>query len=66
VDLSELASELNQEETTGGRWVFDGVDQITPKLHLEGSVTTSIPIDAIVRRVEHHLRTGPSAWDPYD
>jgi hypothetical protein len=66
VDLSKLASELNQEETTGGRWVFDGVDQITPKLHLEGSVTTSIPIDAIVRQVEHHLRTGPSAWDPYD
>jgi hypothetical protein len=66
VDLSELASELNREETTGGRWVFDGVDQITPKLHLDGSPATSIPVDAVVRRVEHHLRTGRSAWDPYD
>jgi hypothetical protein len=66
VDLSELASELNLEETTGGRWVFDGVDQITPKLHLEGSGETSVPIDTIVKRVEHHLRAGRSAWDPYD
>jgi len=66
VDLSELASELSLEETTGGRWVFDGVDQITPKLHVEGSGQTSVPIDMIVKRIEHHLRTGRSAWDPYD
>jgi hypothetical protein len=66
VDLSDLVSELNHEETTGGRWVFDGVDQITPKLHLTGSSTTSLPVDDIVKRVEHHLRTGPSAWNPYD
>jgi len=66
VDLSELASELNGEETTGGHWVFDGVDQITPKLHLEGSGQTSVPIDTIVQRIEHHLRTGRPAWDPYD
>jgi hypothetical protein len=66
VDLSDLVSELNREETSGGRWVFDGVDRITPKLHLEGSATTFIPLDAIVRRVEHQLRTGQSGWDPYD
>ena len=66
VDLSELASELNRDETTEGRWVFDGVEQITPRLHLEGSAQTSVPLDAIVRRVEHHLRTGRPAWDPYD
>jgi hypothetical protein len=66
VDLSGLTSELNQEETTGGRWEFDGVDQITPRLHMEGSPRTSIPIDTIVARVEHELRTGPPAWDPYD
>jgi hypothetical protein len=66
VDLSDLANELNREESSGGRWVFDGVDQITPKLHLKGSDTTSVPADTIVRRVEHHLRTGRAAWDPYD
>ena len=66
VDLSELASELTRDETTGARWVFDGVEQITPRLHLEGSGQTSVPLDAIVKRVEHHLRTGRPAWDPYD
>jgi len=66
VDLSELASELTRDETTGGRWVFDGVEQITPRLHLEGNAQTSVPLDAIVKRVEHHLRTGRPAWDPYD
>ena len=66
VDLSELASELNQEEDAGGRWVFDGVDQITPRLHLEGCAETLIPVEAIVKRVEHHLRTGRPAWNPYD
>jgi hypothetical protein len=66
VDLTELAGELNREETGGGRWTFDGVDRITPRLHLEGGVATSLPIDAIVKRIEHHLKTGPPAWVPYD
>ena len=66
VDLSGLANELNEEENSGARWVFDGVDQITPKLHLNERSMTSIPPDVIVGRVEHHLRTSPVAWDPYD
>lgn len=66
VDLSGLASELNEQEQSGGRWIFDGVDQITPKLRLEGSSATSIPPETIERQVEHHLHTGPPAWDPYD
>lgn len=66
VDLSPLASELNREETSGGQWVFDGVDRITPTLHLEGSEETSVPIDSLVKRIEDQLRMGPSAWDSYD
>lgn len=66
VDLSRLADELNLEETTKGRWVFDGVEQITPRLHLEGSTATSIPTDTIVSRVEQHLQSGAPAWNPYD
>jgi hypothetical protein len=66
VDLFGLANELNQEEKAGGRWVFDGVDQITPRLHLEGTSTSSIPLESIVSRVEQVLRTGPPAWNPYD
>ena len=66
VDLTELANELNQSEGSAGRWVFDGVDQITPRLHLDGSDGTSIPPETIVSRVRHHLRTGAPAWNPYD
>lgn len=66
VDLSGLADELNREETSGGRWIFDGVDQITPGLHLDDSAATSIPVDAVVSRILHHLGTGAPAWDPYD
>lgn len=66
VDLTPLADELNREETSGGRWVFDGVDEITPRLHLDGSPGTSISPDAIVALVEQHLRSGPPAWNPYD
>jgi Family of unknown function (DUF6687) len=66
VDLSGLANELNQEEKGAGRWVFDGVDQITPRFYFDGTSTTSIPLDRIVSRVEQVLRTGPPAWNPYD
>jgi len=65
VDLAPLAKELNKRERSKGRWVFDGVDRITPGLHLEGSDATSIPPETIVERVEESLRTGPPAWNPY-
>jgi hypothetical protein len=66
VDLKDLARELNLEETSEGRWVFDGVERITPRLHLEGSSTTSLSPDTIRRRLEQHLATGALAWNPYD
>ena len=65
VDLSGLANELNQEEKTDGRWLFDGVDQITPRFYFDGASTTSIPLEPIVSRVEQVLRAGPPAWNPY-
>src|SRR5688572_5425362 len=65
VDLAGLAEELNLLEG-GAQWVFDGVDQITPRLHMDGKQESAIPVDEIRRRLEHHLRTGPPAWDPFD
>jgi hypothetical protein len=66
VDLSALAEELSRNEQRPGRWRFDGVDQITPKLYLEGAEATSMSPDVVVGLVEHHLRSGAPAWDPYD
>jgi hypothetical protein len=66
VDLTALAGELNREEASGGRWVFDGVERITPRLHLEGSAETSLPPATIRERLEQHLSAAPPAWNPYD
>ena len=66
VDLGDLALEFNQEEESEGRWVFDGVESITPRLHLDGASTTTLSPDAICRRLEDRLSTGVPAWNPYD
>lgn len=66
VDLKPFAEQLNREEGSGGVWTFDGVERITPRLHLEGSDATSIPAAAIQTRLEHYLATNPPAWNPYD
>jgi hypothetical protein len=66
VDLTALADELTQKETSGGTWVFDGVDEITPRLHTHNSPLTSIPPDVIRERVVFHLQNCAPAWNPYD
>lgn len=65
VDLTPLAAELNAEERPPGNWIFDGVEAITPSLSLRGSDSTSIAVDSIQARIEHHLRTGAAAWNPF-
>jgi hypothetical protein len=65
VDLGPLARELNLLENGGG-WKFDGVDAITPRLHLEGKEESSIPAKTILQKLEQHLREARPAWDPYD
>ncbi len=66
VDLADLCNQLNAEEEGVGRWIFDGVDQIDPKLHLLDATTTSIDTESIISRLCDHLRSGPVAWDPAD
>jgi hypothetical protein len=66
VDLKGLAAELNQGETSAGRWIFDGVECITPRLHLEGSQATSLSPAIVRQRLEQHLSVGVPSWDPYD
>ena len=66
VDLSGLAAELNREEDSEGRWVFDGVERITPRLHLESDGGTSITPDEFEKRLTAHLSIGHATWNPYD
>jgi Family of unknown function (DUF6687) len=66
IDLSTVADQLNAQESSGGKWEFDGVDEITPRLHLKGFRETSISAEAVRNRIEEQLKTAPPAWDPYD
>ena len=64
VDLTALAVELTREDEAGGRWRFEGVEHITPRVYREGGASTLKPED-IRRRLEAALRAGAPAWNPY-
>ena len=64
VDLSPLADELTAVEDAG-RWVFDGVGAIVPRLHLEGAEESAVPADRFVDMAIGALTRGTPAWDPY-
>jgi len=66
VDLSALAKQLSDEETGQGRWSFDGVDRITPKLAMTGAEESRIPPKEFVALVTRFLAQAPGAWNPYD
>jgi hypothetical protein len=54
VDLGPLAKRLSEEEKTG-LWKFEGVDQITPSLYLEGNGESAIPPQRFRTLVEEYL-----------
>ncbi len=64
VDLTALAGELTREDGADGRWRFEGVEHITPRMYREGGASTLTPED-IRRRLEAALRAGALAWNPY-
>ncbi|HMK63006.1 MAG TPA: DUF6687 family protein, partial [Acidimicrobiales bacterium] len=68
VDLSELAVQLGEAESDGGRWVFDGAGAIAPALRrVDDGPSTLAPERFLseVRRALTSLDRGPGAWDPY-
>lgn len=64
VDLNPLAAELSGIEVTG-RWVFDGVSSLTPRLHLVGADESAISAQRFEAIVCRHLGQSPLAWNPY-
>ncbi len=65
VDLRPLADNLNGDETSGGRWIFEGVEALTPRLYLSGAEESSLSPATFRQRLDHHLAHDPPAWDPY-
>lgn len=65
VDLSALAEELNQTQAAPGLWVLEDVEEIVPRLYLQGGEPSLAPDEAL-QRIEHHLRVGTPALNPYE
>ena len=66
VDLAGLAEQLCDIETAGGGWVFEGINEVAPRLHLKESCRSSISSDKFMQLLSSVLRTNPPAWDPYN
>ncbi|MEO6467512.1 MAG: DUF6687 family protein [Acidimicrobiia bacterium] len=65
VDLTDLAATLTTTEAGTGRWTFDGVQGLSPALHLVGGETTSITDADFVEAVSGELAEARSTWSPY-
>ena len=64
VDLTALAGELTRADGADGRWCFEGVEHITPRMYREGGASV-LTAEDIQRRLEAALRAGAPAWNPY-
>lgn len=65
VDLGPIAEDLNADEESGGRWVFEGVEDLTPRLYLSGAEESSLSPTSFRQRLSDFLATAQPAWDPY-
>jgi len=64
VDLTPLADEFSALEE--GQWVFDGVDSIVPRFHLQGASESRTDPEIFRRRFQEFLTAAPPAWQPFD
>jgi hypothetical protein len=68
VDLTGLASQLDDLEPSGAKWSFDGASATRPVLHTVGVQPSGIAPDHFIERLVEQLVVldeGPPAWDPY-
>jgi len=66
VDLTGLASQLCDLETGGGEWIFEGVNEVAPRLFISGSCRSSIDANQFIGMLADWLTSQPAAWDPYN
>lgn len=66
VALEALADQLNDGEEAPGTWRGEDVNNIVPRLYLDGCQRTSMNEAQFVTLLEEHLGSAPIAWDPYD
>jgi hypothetical protein len=64
-DLSLLADRLNELEASSGKWNFEGVGGLTPKLHLLEADESAIEPAAFIAELVTFLADAEPAWDPW-
>ena len=63
VDLRPLAASLTASEAGPTIWTADAPSALAPTLTHDGD--SGLGPDAVVTAVRRHLKTAPTAWDPY-
>jgi hypothetical protein len=58
IDLTPVAEQLTELESGHGRWRFDGVDEITPKLALLNAGESRIPPQQFLTQIKEYLAKG--------
>lgn len=66
VALEDLAGRLNELEEAPGTWRGDDVNEIVPRLYLDGCRHTSLREGQFIALLVEYLASAPAAWDPYD
>jgi hypothetical protein len=66
VDLQALCQRLNGMEKAAGTWRCESVDEVAPRMYLEGSRETAIGVPTLIEEICSYLADAPVAWDPYD
>jgi hypothetical protein len=64
-DLGILADRLNEIETSGGTWAFEGVGGLTPFLTITEADSSSLDRDEFLDELTTFLATAEPAWDPW-
>ena len=64
--LNGLAADLNTREQAAGEWRCEPVDEVVPRLWLDGVTNSSLEPGQFIDIVRAYLKSAPVAWDPYD
>jgi len=66
VALDGMADRLNEAEQASGTWRGEDVNEVIPRLYLDGCRQSSLGEEEFVTLLEEYLASAPAAWDPYD
>ena len=64
-DLALLADRLNELESSGGKWNFEGVGGLTPRLRLIEADESSLEPATFISELVAFLSDAEPAWDPW-